>query len=247
MALRVQTKGHSQKGTNQKLFEGLGEIRLERLIADGLITCVDDLLHLDQKREIIAAMAFPNRLGAKDARTLINSLEERKRQPLARLLSALNIRHVGGATAELIAEHFGTMQALMAAATNEQELTQVEGVGPEIARSIRMFFEHGSNREIIARLACAGVNMAQPIRKVAHNSPLAGKTIVVTGSLESMGRKEAQDLIKQLGGKPAGSVSKKTDLVVAGESPGSKLDDAKRLGVKTITEKEFLGLIGRLP
>jgi DNA ligase (NAD+) len=121
----------------------------------------------------------------------------------------------------------------------------VEGVGPELAASIVHFFRSTAGTRVVARLADAGVNMTQPRRSRVADSPLSGKTVVVTGTLSSMGRKEVQDLIKQLGGKVAGSVSKSTDLVVYGDSPGSKLDKAKEFGVETLDEKEFLKLIGR--
>ncbi|MCH7884786.1 MAG: NAD-dependent DNA ligase LigA, partial [Planctomycetes bacterium] len=128
------------------------------------------------------------------------------------------------------------------------ELTQIDGIGPEVAGSIVHFFsEKGPGQAIIKRLKDAGVAMKQTRRKPVTDGPLSGKIVVVTGTLESMGRKEAQDLIKQLGGKTAGSVSKKTDLVVYGDSPGSKLEKAQELGLRTVDEKEFLALIRRTP
>jgi DNA ligase (NAD+) len=128
---------------------------------------------------------------------------------------------------------------------SEEELMEIDGIGPEVAHSVAHFFRSKAGARAIDRLIDAGVRMDQPKRKMAADGPLAGKTVVITGTLESMGRKEAQDLVKQLGGHPAGSVSKKTDLVVAGDSPGSKLDKAKELGVKVVSEREFLKLIGR--
>lgn len=135
------------------------------------------------------------------------------------------------------------MEALQKA--TEQQLIEVEGIGPEVAASIAHFFASQAGAKVVERLRAAGVNMKQARRAAATDSPLAGKTVVVTGTLESMGRKEAQDLIKQLGGKSAGSVSKKTDLVVVGEAPGSKFDKARELGVKTVNETEFLKILGR--
>ena len=174
---------------------------------------------------------------------LLEGIERSKRQPLSRLLSALNIRHVGASTAELLADHFGSMDTLIAACN--EELTEVEGIGPELAASIVHFFQSAAGARVVSRLEASGVNMTQPKRSLTATGPLAGKIVVVTGTLSSMGRKEVQDLIKEFGGKSAGSVSKKTDLVVYGDSPGSKLDKARELGVKLVNETEFLRLIGR--
>jgi DNA ligase (NAD+) len=183
------------------------------------------------------------RMGAKSVDNLLAGIEASKARPLPRLLAALNIRHVGVATAELLAKQFPSLDAV-AAATQEQ-LTEVEGIGPEVAASIRHFFASRQGRQALTRLQAAGVNPRQPRKKPAGPAPLAGMTVVVTGTLDSMGRKEAQDLIKQLGGKAAGSVSKKTSLVVYGQSPGSKLNKARQLGVEAIDEKEFLRRIAQ--
>jgi DNA ligase (NAD+) len=183
------------------------------------------------------------RMGEKSVDNLLAGIEASKRRPLSRLLAALNIRHVGGATAELLAEHFGTIDAI--AAAGRDELTEVEGVGPELAASIRHFFDSKQGSEVIARLRSAGVKVSQPRKRASKHAPLAGKTVVVTGTLGSLSRQEAQALIKELGGKAAGSVSKKTDLVVYGESPGSKLTKARELGVEVIDEQEFLRRAGR--
>ena len=127
---------------------------------------------------------------------------------------------------------------------DENELTDVEGIGPEVAGSIARFFSSREGATAVQRLAQVDVNMKQPKRERRAEGALSGKTVVITGTFESLGRKEAQDRVKQLGGKPTGSVSRKTDLVVYGDSPGSKLEKARQLGVKTIDEKEFLKLIG---
>ena len=157
----------------------------------------------------------------------------------------MNIRHVGGTTAELLAEHFDHMDAI--AAADEAALTEVEGVGPELAASIHRFFASKQGSEVVERLRAAGVNLTQPTKAKTGDQPLAGLTVVVTGTLESMTRQQAQDLIKQLGGKPAGSVSKKTNLVVYGEAAGSKLTKARELGVETIDEAAFLQRVNRGP
>jgi DNA ligase (NAD+) len=243
-------------GRNQMDIEGAGEVLIEKMVDKGWLKSHADIYDLPRRRDDIAKIEIEQerkadggtkitltQFGEKRTEKLLDGVERSKKQPLSRVLAALNIRHVGSSTAELLVDHFGTMDRI--AAANEAELTEVEGVGPELAANIVHFFRSKEGSSVVKRLAEAGVNMKQPKRKVAADSPLAGKTVVVTGTLSSMGRKEVQDLIKQLGGKPAGSVSKKTDLVVIGESPGSKLDDAKRLGIKTVDEGEFLKLVGR--
>jgi DNA ligase (NAD+) len=183
------------------------------------------------------------RVGEKSADNLLAAIEESKKRPLARLVTALNIPQVGAATADLLAEHFGDMDTLMDA--DKEKLQEVEGIGPEVAASIRQYFDNRATRKLIDRLREAGVNMKQPKRHVSGRQPLAGKTLVVTGTLENYSRKEIQDLIVELGGKAAGSVSKNTDYLVCGADPGSKLDKAKELGVKVLNEKEFNKLIER--
>jgi DNA ligase (NAD+) len=227
-------------GRNQMDIEGAGEVLIETLVDKGFIHDYADLYQLEGSRDELIAL---ERMGEKSVDNLLAGIKKSKEQPLSRLLAALNIRHVGGSTAELLAEHFLSMDKLGVA--DQDALTEVEGVGPEMASSIVHFFGSQDGQKVIDRLRAAGLKMAQPKRQRATDSPLAGKTVVVTGTLESMGRKEAQDLIKELGGKAAGSVSKKTDLVVFGDSPGSKLTKAKELGVETLDEGGFLRLIGR--
>lgn len=183
----------------------------------------------------------PISLGEKRAQKLLAGVEASKTRPLARVLAALGIRHVGLNTAELLAEHFGTMDALMAA--DETALQEVEGIGPEVAASVRRWFTSDIGRRTVAELKAVGVNMTQPRARRAAAGPLTGKTIVVTGTLAHYSRSEIEALIKQHGGKPTGSVSKKTDFVLAGENPGSKLDKARSLGVRVLSEAEFERLL----
>lgn len=239
---------------DQMDIEGLGQVLVEKMVDKGWLHAFADIYRLPARRKEIPEIEIEQQRKSEDGQTkatltkfgekrtqkLLDGIERSKKQPLARVLAAMNVRHVGAATAELIAEHFGSMQAI--AEADEAALQEVEGIGPEVAGSIRHFFTSPQGAKAWKALRDAGVNMNQPKRRVAADSPLAGKTVVVTGTLQSMGRKEAQDLIKQLGGKTAGSVSKKTDLLVCGESPGSKLDDATKHGVKVIDEKEFLKL-----
>ncbi len=243
-------------GRDQMDIEGAGQALIEQLVDHELARDCADLFALPKHRAAVEGLVFNHErevkgqtrtirveFGAKRTDALFEALETAKKQPLARLLAALNIRHVGGATAELLAEHFETLQKI--ADASEEELTEVEGVGTEVAGSIRKFFASKEGRKLIDRLADAGVNMRQPRKKVARDGPFAGLTVVVTGTLESLGRKEAENLIKSLGGKAAGSVSQKTSLVVVGDSPGSKLEKARALGIETINEAEFLRRTGR--
>ena len=228
-------------GRTQMDIEGAGEVLITTLVEQGMLGGFADLYKLHARRGELIEL---ERLGEKSADNLLAGIERSKAQPLSRLLAALNIRHVGGSTAERLAEHFGSMDKIEAA--DEAALVEVEDVGVEVARSILHFFASEAGRDVIERLRDAGVNMTQPQREqVEGELPLAGKTVVVTGTLERLSRQEAQELVKKLGGKPTGSVSKKTDLLVCGESPGSKLEKARQLGLEVIDEAEFLKLAGR--
>lgn len=238
---------------DQMDIEGAGRVLVETLVDKGFLRDFAGFYELHRRRDELIEL---ERLGEKSVDALLKGIEASKARPLSRLLAALNIRHVGTSTAEDLAEHFANKDAKASAGrttldlimnATEEELAEVEGVGVEVARSIRHFFDTKNGREMVERLRSVGVNLNQPRRQRISGSPIAGMTVVVTGTLESMGRKEVQDLIKQLGGHPAGSVSRKTDLVVYGESAGSKLDRAKELGVRTVDEKEFLALIGKRP
>ena len=230
--------------TQAKLgIAGLGKVRAAKLVEEGLVRSLRDLYELVKKRDVLARLRFASTLGRQGAANLLDGIERSKGRPLSRLLAALSIRHVGGATAELLAEYFESMDKLIAA--TEQHLQEIEGIGREMAHSIGHFFNSADGQRIVDRLRMAGVNMTQPRHKAAADNPIAGKTVVVTGSLETMTRKQVQDLVKQLGGKAAGSVSSKTDLLVCGEDAGSKLQKAKELRVKILSEKDFLSVIGR--
>ena len=227
-------------GRNQMDIDGAGQVLVETLVDQGFLHDFADFYHLHKRRDELIDL---ERMGEKSVVNLLAGIERSKRQPLSRLLAALNIRHVGASTAEILADHFNSMDTLIA--TRDEELTKVEGIGPELAASIVHFFQSAAGARVVSRLEASGVNMTQPKRSRPATGPLVGKIVVVTGTLSSMGRKEIQDLIKEFGGIPAGSVSKKTDLVVYGDSPGSKLDKARELGVKSVDETEFLKLIGR--
>ncbi|MBI4718741.1 MAG: NAD-dependent DNA ligase LigA [Planctomycetes bacterium] len=222
-------------------IKGLGEGLATRLVEHGLVTSTADLYGLRELRARVVDLPVVRAFGEKNTDALLAGIQRSKQQPLSRLLAALNIRHVGSSTAELLAEHFGSMDKL--AGADEAELMEVEGIGPELAASIVHFFRSDAGRTVVRRLAEAGVNMTQPKRKVAGDSPFKGKSVVVTGTLSRMGRKEVQDLIKTLGGKPSGSVSKSTDYLLCGDSPGSKLDKAREHHVTILTEDEFFAIV----
>ncbi|HPF41156.1 MAG TPA: NAD-dependent DNA ligase LigA [Phycisphaerae bacterium] len=239
-------------GRDQMDIEGLGDVIVEKLVDQTLVHSVADLYRLHARREDIENIEIEQqrksgdeiktsvvKFKAKRTDKLLEGVEKSKAQPLSRVLAALNIRHVGGSSAELIANHFRTMDAV--AAATEEELQEVDGVGPEMARSLHAFFASQAGGALWRDLRDCGVNMTQPESAIAPGAgPLAGKTLVVTGTLEQYDRKEIEGLIKQLGGKVSGSVSKKTGFLVAGEKAGSKLDKAKQLGVEILTEAEFV-------
>lgn len=228
-------------GRGQMDIEGAGQVSIETLVDKDFLNDCADFYDLSTSRDALVKL---DRMGKKSVEKLLDGIERSKKQPLSRLLAALNIRHVGASTAELVANHFGSMDKVQNA--TREELGEVDGVGPELAGSITRFFESQSGAELVRRLRIAGVNMRQPKGSgPGVGGALAGKTVVITGTFQSMGRKEVQELVKRLGGKATGSVSKKTDLVVFGQAAGSKLDRAKKLGVKTIDEATFLRMIGR--
>jgi len=185
------------------------------------------------------------RMGEKSAANLLAAIERSKSNPLSRLVFALGIRHVGEKAARILAERFETMDRLMAA--TEEELLAIDEIGPKIAQSIRAYFAQPAVQDMLDRLRQAGVNMRQPKKAPsasAEDHPFRGKTIVLTGTLASMTRQEASALIEQFGGKVTSSVSRKTDWVIYGENPGSKLQRAQELGVALMDEETFLKTVG---
>ncbi len=238
-------------GRDQMDIEGAGDVLIDQLVDKGYVHQYADLYRLAEHRGEMLGDTPPDglfepserkldRMGEKSIDNLLAAIVRSKKQPLSRVLAALNIRHVGGASAELIAERFGTMQHIAEATV--EALQEVDGVGPEMAESVRVFFDSAAGRETWEALYREDVNMTQPETRPRGARPLAGKTLVVTGTLEHFGRKEIEKLIKDLGGKTAGSVSKKTDYLVVGEKAGSKLDKAEKLGVTVLTEAEFIEL-----
>ena len=196
-----------------------------------------DLYRLD-----VEQLAGLDRMAGKSAQNLVDGLEKSKQTTLARFLFALGIRHVGESTARDLAKHFGQLDRLMDATL--EQLAEVADVGPVVAQSIRTFFDQKHNREVVEQLRAAGITWDEHAGVDADApKPLAGKTFVLTGTLPTLTRDEAKDMIESAGGKVSGSVSKKTHCVVAGEEAGSKLDKARELGVAVIDEAGLLGLL----
>ena len=209
--------------------EGLGDKLVDQLVDTAQVNTLADLYHL--KLDILANM---DRMAEKSAVNLMEALEKSKTTTLGRFLFSLGIRHVGEATAKELARHFGQLDAIMVA--SEDALLQVADVGPVVAHSIRTFFDQPHNREVVQALRDAGVTWPEGEALAPTEMPLAGITVVLTGTLQTMGRDEAKEKLEALGAKVAGSVSKKTHYVVAGAESGSKLDKALALGVPVLDD-----------
>jgi DNA ligase (NAD+) len=213
-------------------IRGLGYERVARLLEAGLIRDVADLYEVRP-----ADLSLLEGFADKSATQLVEAIAASKHRPLSTLLFALGIRHVGAGAADLLARRFGTMEALMGA--TEHEISEVRGIGPTIAEAVVAFFREPRNRELVRRLEGAGLRMDEPTRAQLAG-PLSGMTFVITGTLPSMSRTRATELIEAAGGSVTSGVSKKTTAVIAGSEPGSKLDKAKSLGVPVWDEAELL-------
>lgn len=218
-------------------IEGLGESTVRTLLNAGLIHDAADLYSLKT-----ADLAPLEGFAEKSASNLIASIERSKAAPLSKFLYALGIRHIGEKTAELLAESFGSLDTL--AQATEEQLCAVDEVGPESAAAVVSFFARGSTARLLERLNAAGVGLTTA-EKRASGGALAGTTVVVTGTLPTLSRSGAEALIRAHGGKAAGSVSKKTSLVLCGENPGSKLTKANELGIPVVDESAFLVMLER--
>jgi DNA ligase (NAD+) len=217
--------------------EGLGEEMVEQLVDSGLVKHLPDLYRL--RAEQLEAL---DRMGETSARNLLAGVEASKGRGLARLLAGLGIRHVGETVAEVLAGAFGDLATLMAA--DEGALSSVEGIGPERAASLAAWLRDTDNQKILQDFQDLGLKVSAEGPKRAPVGAMAGKTFVVTGTLQRFDRLGIERIIKDLGGKVSGSVSKKTDFVLAGENAGSKLEKAQQLGVRVISEAEFVDLAG---
>ena len=218
-------------------IDGLGDKLVDQLVDGGLIRTLPELYKLG-----VAKLAALDRMAEKSAQNLVDALEKSKSTTLPRFLYGLGIRHVGEATAKDLARHFGRLDAVMDASV--EQLLQVPDVGPVVAQSIHTFFQQEHNREVVEQLRACGVHWPEGEPAPAAQLPLAGKTFVLTGTLPTLSREEAKALLEAAGAKVAGSVSKKTDYVVAGEEAGSKLDKARELGVAVIDEAGLRQLLG---
>lgn len=219
-------------------IEGLGEALVDQLIEKKLVGAVPDIYSL--KYEDLVPL---ERMGPKSSQNLLQEIEKSKSNDFSRLLFALGIRHVGERLAQILAAHFRNIEKL--AQASSEELTGVEDVGPIVAESIVFFFRQPENLELLRKFKEAGLNFSSKKVEARKDEPVSGKTFVLTGKLQGYSRDEAKALIEDLGGSVADSVSGKTSYLVVGEDPGSKLDKARKLGVPTLTESEFLKLLGQ--
>jgi DNA ligase (NAD+) len=239
--LRAGVRHFASRGAMD--IDGLGSKLVDQLVDRGLVTRVSDLFHLTRSQ-----VSNLERMGGKSADNLLAALEQSKERPLGRALAALGIPEVGEATARDLAQHFGSLDALMAA--SEEQLVEVHGIGDKVAARVREFFSDPKHVAEIGRLREAGVRFPDEAAPTAageddsHASEIVGKTFVLTGTLPTLKRSEAKALILAAGGKVTGSVSKKTDFLVAGESAGSKLKKATELQVPVIDEQTLLSMLG---
>lgn len=219
-------------------IEGLGEAVVEQLVQLKFIRSVSDLYFLHEHRDELIQL---ERWGEKSVQNLLNGIEASKQKPFHRVLFALGIRHVGAGIAQVLADHFNSIDDLKKA--SQEQLQSIYEIGPKIAESIVHFLKEKRNLEIIEQLRKAGVRLAAEKRKI--KGPLAGKTFVLTGTLSSMTRDKVKELIEAQGGKIASSVSKTVSILIVGEEPGSKLDKAKKLGIELWDEQKFLSMINK--
>jgi len=217
-------------------IEGLGDVLAEQLTSGDYVKDIADLYALDLE----TLLSVP-RMGKKSASNVLAAIEGSKQRGLARLLNGLGIRFVGEQTAQILAKDFGSIDEIEAA--TEDELKASEGIGQEVAASVGLFFAQKANVEMIERLREAGVAVTAPKRARVAGGALAGKTFVLTGTLPTLTREQAAEIIVAAGGKVTGSVSKKTHYVVAGDEPGSKLTKAQELGIVILDEEGLRALL----
>lgn len=225
-------------------IEGLGIKLVEQLVAVGLLTSFADIYRLKDRKDEVLSL---ERVGEKSVNNLLAAIEKSKEQPLWRLLTALNIRHVGSSNARVLADRFGTIDAIREQTV--ESLAEVDEIGPIIAESVHAFFHSDFGTQIVEDLRACGLNFGEPLaegqaERQSGAQPLAGKTIVVTGTLSRFTRDEIKEFIHNHGGKASGSVSKNTDYLVAGEKAGSKRDKAEQLGITILTEEDLVEMAG---
>ncbi|MEG0495295.1 MAG: NAD-dependent DNA ligase LigA, partial [Eubacterium sp.] len=217
-------------------IDGMGPAVVRQLLDHGLIKTMVDIFHIKEHRDALVNL---NKMGEKSVDHLLAAIEDAKNRTLSRVIFALGIPLVGANGAKVLATHYGTMDALMAA--QEESLTEIDAIGDKMAVEIVDFFKIEKNRSIVDGLKAQGVNMTETAVKVS--AELVGKTFVLTGTLQTMGRREAKEMLEAKGAKVSGSVSQKTDYVLAGENPGSKVEKARTLGVAVIDEETFKKMV----
>jgi DNA ligase (NAD+) len=240
---RLRETLHNYASRGAMDIEGLGDKLVQQLTTTGLVRGIPDLYRLKDRRDELLEL---ERMGEKSVDNLLEGIEKSRKQPLWRLLVGLNVRHVGSRNAQVLAEHFGLLDEIMQ--QSEEALSEVPDIGPVIAQSVHSFFSSAIGKQIVGELRELGLNFGHPVdpsTRAKKEGPLTGKTLVVTGTLARYTRDEITNLIKEHGGKAAGSVSKKTDYLIAGEDAGTKLEKAQKLKVPVITEDEFLKLIAQ--
>lgn len=216
-------------------IDGVGNALVEQLLSRGLVKSIADLYDLT-----VEQLTGLDRMGEKSASKIVKNIDASRRQPLWRVLNGLGIPFVGERTAQILANHFGSLDEIAGASV--EELQEVEEVGPKVAESIRQFFCEERNRELVERLRRAELQFTQA-KKARKRGKLSGQTFVLTGTLPTLTREEAKAKIEAAGGKVAGSVSKKTSYVVAGEDAGQKLDKAKDLGAQILDEAGLFAIL----
>ncbi|MPN20261.1 DNA ligase [bioreactor metagenome] len=219
-------------------IEGLGDKLVDQLVEGNVVRVLPDLYKLG-----LVALASLDRMAEKSAQNVLAGLEKSKHTTLQRFLFGLGIRHVGESTAKDLAKHFGKLDAIMDASV--EQLLQVNDVGPVVAESIHTFFAQPHNREVVEQLRACGVTWPEGEPKQQSEQLLSGMTVVLTGTLPTMSRDQAKELLEAAGAKVSGSVRKKTSYVVAGAEAGSKLDKAQELGVPVLDEAGLLALLGQ--
>jgi DNA ligase (NAD+) len=221
-------------------IDGMGEALVDQLLQRDMVRSIADLytLTVDQLLQL-------ERMGNKSAGKIIENIDRSRQQPLWRLLNGLGIPFVGERTAQILADHFGSVDAIRDAGVDT--LQEAQEVGPKVAQSIRDFFDEEKNRELVERLRQAGLRFSEEKKAVPKDTALAGLTFVLTGTLPTLTREEAKQRIETAGGKVTGSVSKKTSYLVAGEEAGSKLDKARELGVPVLDEAALFAMLKATP
>ncbi|MFQ6067105.1 MAG: helix-hairpin-helix domain-containing protein, partial [bacterium] len=231
--LKEKIAHYAQRGAMD--IEGLGDKLIDQLVDKGVVSDVADLYGLD-----LDTLSGLERMGEKSAQNLLSQIEKSKSQPLSRLIFGIGIRYVGVRGARILAQNFGSIEDL--AKAGQEELESIPEIGPRTAQSIMWFFREKKNKELLERLKKWKVRMKEE-KEEKGEIPLSGKKFVFTGTLVHFSRQEAKDLVERLGARAISSVSRSLDYVVAGKNPGSKYEKARKLGVKILSEEDFMELI----